>query len=204
MVVADYWGYEGWNILAVAASWSSGQIIMLLIPIFLGLTASAVVAAILNLYRPISLLMQSLGVIILPTFSTWVHHGIPVSEVKQRVTKIALFFGGVVALYGFILTILAKPLLHLLYAGKYDEHWILIGLIGLMACSSIISNVFISALKAFNLVKHVVHLYLISVIIIVTLFYPLVMLLGLVGVLLLGTLSYVTICLIAYSKLKKV
>lgn len=128
MVLADHWTYGSWNLLGVLAYWASGQILILLIPVFLGLAASAAIAAIWNLYRPVSLFMQSLGLVILPIFSRWVNEGRKGKELRYRAVRLALLVGGAVALYGSLLTIMAKPLLHLLYAGKYDEHWVLVGL----------------------------------------------------------------------------
>ena len=122
MVFQDHWNYGSWNLLGVIAYWASGQILMLLIPLFLGLATGAAVAAIWNLYRPVGLFMQSLGLVLLPVFSRWVSEGLENNELRRRATHCAIFFGLGVALYGILLTIGARPLLHLLYSGKYDAY----------------------------------------------------------------------------------
>ncbi|GIW47798.1 MAG: hypothetical protein KatS3mg078_1675 [Deltaproteobacteria bacterium] len=190
MVAADHRGYGSWNILAVAAYWASGQILMLLIPIFLGLAASAVVAAVWNLYRPVSLFMQSLGLVILPTFSRWVDQGVPASELKRRVSRMALLFGVGVALYGLILTAAAKPVLHFLYTGKYDEHWVLVGLFGLSSAMSVATGMFVSLLKAHGRVDVVSAIWMMGVLLTAVLSVPFMYLAGVEGAVVAAFIAY--------------
>lgn len=194
MVAADHRGYGSWNLLAVAAYWASGQILMLLIPIFLGLAASAAVAAVWNLYRPVGLFMQSLGLVILPTFSRWVDQGMPGPELRRRVMRLALLLGGAVALYGTALTAAAKPVLHLLYAGKYDEHWVLVGLFGMSTAMSIATGVFLSLLKARGRVHLVSGIWMLSALLIAILSVPLMYLAGLEGAIVAAVVAYAVAC----------
>ena len=203
MVFGDHRSYGSWNVLAFAAYWASGQILMLLIPIFLGLAASAAVAATWNLYRPVSLFTQSLGPVILPTFSRWVSQGLPGQELRKRVTRLAFLLGGAVAIYGLVLTLAARPILHLLYAGKYDEHWVLMGLFGVAMVASTMLRIFISLLKASGRVQEVPLLWGLSSFFVITVGLPSLWIIGLEGLVAAFALSYVIAIYLAYWSTKK-
>lgn len=201
MVVADHWGYGSWNFLGVLAYWASGQILMLLIPIFLGLAASAAVAAVWNFYRPVSLFMQSLGLVLLPMFSRCVSDGMDSHEIRRRATRFALLFGGAVATYGLFLTIGAKPLLHLVYAGTYDEHWLLVALFGLSTAASTATGMFTLALKAYGRTEVASGVWGLSAVLLTLSSVPMMKVAGLEGAILSAAAAYFIACWRAYTKL---
>lgn len=202
MVLRDHWAYGSWNFLGVLAYWASGQILMLLIPIVLGLTAGAAVAAVWNLYRPVSLFMTSLGLVVLPVFSRWVSEGMVNQEFHRRATRFALIFGGVVLLYGLLLTAVAKTVLHLLYAGKYDQHWLLVGLFGLSTTASVATGMFVSALKAQGHTRAVSEIWGLSAILVALASIPLMLIAGLEGAILSAMVAYSVACWRAYTRLR--
>ena len=202
MVLGDHWGYGCWNFLGVLAYWASGQILMLLIPLFLGLAASAAVAAVWNLYRPVSLFMHSLGLVLLPMFSRWVSAGMEAQEIWRRATRFALLFGGAVALYGLLLTIGAKPVLRLLYAGKYDEHWLLVALFALSTTASIATGMYVVALKVYGRTKTVMEIWGLSAIVVTLSSVPLIEVAGLEGALFGFAASYLLASFFAYRNLR--
>lgn len=177
---------------------------MLLIPIFLGLAASAAVAATWNLYRPVSLFMQSLGLMILPTFSRWVDQGMPGPELRRRVTCLALLFGGAVALYGLVMTLGAKSVLHLLYAGKYDEHWMLVGLFGVSTAASITTGVFASLFKAKHQTRLVSKIWITSTVVTAIFSVPLIYISGVEGALIAFALAYVIAAIQGHRCVKRI
>jgi O-antigen/teichoic acid export membrane protein len=202
MVLADHRSYGSWNILAFAAYWASGQVLMLLIPVFLGLAASAAVAATWNLYRPVSIFMQSLDLVLLPTFSRWVDQGMPAPEMRRRITHLALLLGGAVALYGLILTLAAKPVLHLLYAGKYDEHRMLVGLFGVSSAASTVTGKFVLALKANGRTEVVSKIWGLSAALVMLGAFPLIKIGGLEGALVGFAASYIVAGFLAHKAIE--
>jgi O-antigen/teichoic acid export membrane protein len=202
MVLRDHRDYGSWNILAFIAYWASGQILMLLIPIFLGLAASAAVAATWNLYRPVSLFMQSLGLVILPTFSRWVDQGVPGLELRRRVSRLAFLLGGAVALYGLMLTLGAKPVLHLLYAGKYDNYSELIAWLGLIWVLAAGITIGQGLLRARGQTKNIFCIWATSSIFAFVAGVPALIYLGLRGAFLAFALSY-TIALVLTWKFER-
>lgn len=201
LIFAEHKDYGGWSILAFVAYWSSSQIIMLLIPAFLGLDASAAVAATWNLYRPVSLFIQSTGLILLPIFSKWVNEGIPSPDLRKRTTQIAFLVASIAALYGIILTINAKAVLHLLYAGKYDNEWALVGLFGISTTASLITSILSSTLKAQGRIRIVSGIWGISAGVTVLLSIPLMYIAGVEGALLVFAFAYVVAASMSYQKI---
>ncbi len=148
MVLGDHWGYGSWNFISVIAYWASGQILMLLIPIFLGLSASATIAAIWNLYRPVGLLIQSLGLVLLPIFSNWINGSIPIYIYRSRVLRLSALLGLVVAFYSLLLSINAEMIIDYLYSGKYNLDGVMIALFGISMAISVCTGILIVSLKA--------------------------------------------------------
>ncbi len=66
---ADHWSFGSWNALAAAFNLGSGQMLVILIPPFFGLEASAQVAVALNLLRPLYPVIRSISNVALPAAS---------------------------------------------------------------------------------------------------------------------------------------
>ena len=145
---------------------------MLLIPIFLGLAASAAVAATWTLYRPISQFMQALSSLVLPFFSRIASEPKGQKYLRRKVIWVGMMFAIFAASYALIVSIIAKPILHFLYAGRYDEHWMLVVLFGVGFVFSAMTGVFVAALKAVGRVKESTKVWLISALVTVTLAIP--------------------------------
>jgi O-antigen/teichoic acid export membrane protein len=177
---------------------------MLLIPIFLGLAASAAVAAVWTLYRPIGQVMQALGSLVLPAFSRMAVGPGGRSRLKRRAMGIAALFAGVVALYALIVGVFAEPILHFLYRGKYDNHTMLVALFGMVMVSSMLVGVFVSALKAIGRVKETTRVWLISTLATSMLAFPFMRTWGANGALLAFAGSYLLASLLAYKYLRRI
>lgn len=202
-VVLEHWRYGSWNILGFLAYWISSQLLLVLVPIFLGLSASAAIAAVWNLYRPVGLLIQSLGAILLPTFSQWVYQGMSILQFRRRVERLALILGSAAAAYGAILTLFGKVILHLLYGGKYDEHWLLIVFFGVSVSASIATGAFVSAFKAFNNTFAVANIWGITALFVAVSIIPLIKIFGLTGAMMGFAASYSATLMITVTKFSR-
>ena len=203
-VLADHWGYGSWNLLGVAAYWASGQILIVLIPVFLGLGASAAVAATWNIFRPISLAMQSMSLLVLPTFSKLSRKETHRYLWKRLVIRTALLFAGGVLFYGMVMSIFAKPVLNFLYQGKYDDCWLLVTLFAISMTASAITQILVLALKSANKVELASAVWGVSAIGTLILGVPLMLTLGLEGALGAFAFSYILAAMSALSKLWRV
>jgi len=153
MVIYDHWSYGKWVVLESFVYLASAQLWILLIPIILGLQQSAAIVAIRNLYRPVNFFMQAIGVVLLPTIAFWINR----KDEKQKLYFKVLIFATISALfvgiYGLILTIFAKSLLHFLYKGHYDQYWLLVPLFGGVAVFTVGLHYLLLALKAKAIVR---------------------------------------------------
>jgi O-antigen/teichoic acid export membrane protein len=104
-------------------------------------------------------------------------------------------------LYGLVLTAVARPLLHVLYAGKYDEHWPLIGLFGLSTAASVATGVFVLALKACRGAQAVAVIWGLPAGLVAVTAVPLMRLTALEGAISVAAAAYLVACGIAYTRL---
>jgi O-antigen/teichoic acid export membrane protein len=204
MVLSDHWSYGRWIILEGIAYSISAQLWLVLVPLFLGLHASAALAAIWNLYRPISLFIQTIGLILLPTFANWISEGIRENDFQARVLKLAILFACAAGIYGFILTIVAEPLLHLLYKGKYDQYWLLVPLYGGATSFAVLVQNFIIAMKARMAVTRLPVIWGVAAATCVFVSVPLMLISGVTGAVTGYLLGYALASVIAYRMLRSV
>lgn len=201
MVFADHWRYGRWVILESAVYSASAQLWLVLVPVVLGLAASGALAAIWNLYRPVSLFIQAIGLTLLPTFANWVHQGISDKELQRKMLGLAFVFASAVGFYGFLLTVTAQPLLHWLYSSKYDQHWLLVPLFGVATIAAILVQIFIIAMKAQKAVARIPLIWGVSAPIILGTSILLMTLIGVAGAVLGYSLGYTFAAWLAFRML---
>jgi O-antigen/teichoic acid export membrane protein len=169
MVVSDHWSYGSWSVLATAVSWCSGQVLMLLIPAILGFPAAAAAAAVVNLYRPLNTLLQSGSNLILPDLARLCRG----SALKGRdVARHTAPFVFAVVTYALLVSLVARPLLHHVYGGRYDDYLVLVWLFGLSYVVSSVVQVLSWVLKASGHPRSVVWAWAVSAAAVIVLAVP--------------------------------
>ena len=164
-VMATHWGYGKWSLVATLSYLLSGQVAFLLVPIFLGLEKSALLAAVLNIYRPMVLVIQSLYSLLLPSFSRSLRQKQYASELKRvshRVITISAIFGAIMFLYGLAAVWGSDKIFFVLYNGKYEPSRSIIGIMGIMYVFSAMSGVLFTLLKAEQKIKTVASIQSVS------------------------------------------
>jgi O-antigen/teichoic acid export membrane protein len=147
--LARHWHFGKWSSLTSTLRWSSNYAYYLLLPLYVGLQASALLRAHLNLLMPILHANSALYGILIPQLSKIAAHG--------RWDAFRRFIGTVLVLYAlgalvcWVLGIVcADPLFALLYNGQYQADRWLVALIGLVPLASGIAGVLESALLALS------------------------------------------------------
>ncbi len=168
----------------------------------LDLTASGALGAILNLYRPIYFLMQSISLLVLPVFSRLASNSNDLLFIR-KIQLLTTVIGGIVTLYGAILTLSAYPLLKFLYAGKYDDHMLLIPLSAVWTTGSAVTGLIMSALKAKNGVSAVSVIYAFSAFTTLTIAIPLMQIWRLEVAGVAGIITQPATVLVSYLVLKR-
>jgi O-antigen/teichoic acid export membrane protein len=169
IVIADHVSYGSWSVLATSVYWCSGQLLMLLIPVILGLPAAAAAGAVLNLYRPLNTLLQSGSNVVLPELARLCWG----STLRLRdLVRHAVPFVCTVVAYALVVSLLGKPLLHTMYGGRYDQYLVLVWLFGLNYVASTIVLVFSWVLKASGHLRSVVWVWAVSAVAVVVFAVP--------------------------------
>lgn len=202
MVLNDHWEYGRWNILATGVFWASGQIHMIFVPIFLGLHTAAVIAAVLNLFRPLNLLMQSATLLVLPALASLASKKASQVLLRHKAKRLIILFAGAAFLYGILITGFADFILHYLYAGKYDGYGILVFLFTLGYTASASTQILTMVLKSTGNTRSVVFIWGISALIVTVMSIPMMMLWGVNGAILVVVVSYFVAASAAWKKVK--
>jgi len=201
MVLEDHWKYGSWNVLSVGFYWASGQILMILVPIFLGLHASAVIAAVINLFRPLNLLMQSTTLLALPALSGVVNRKVPTKFFMHKSKQLVLIYTTAAFVYGMSMTSLSGLILHHLYAGKYDGYGILVFLFTLSYTASASVQSLVTVLKATGNTRSVLSIWVISALLVTLMAIPMMLAWGIIGAISVVALSYFISASVAWRKI---
>jgi len=195
-----HWEYGRWSALAQGLFWASGQILIMLIPLVLGLRELAAVAAAGNLFRPLNPLLQSLQTVMLPATALAASGGATMSTLRGRLLRYLLFAGGGVLLYGLTLSAFAGPALHHLYHGRYDTQRLVVFLFALSYTVSTVVQVQTVLLKATGNVRFVPRLWAVSSVFVLVFAVPAMLVAGLAGGLVVAIVSYATAGVIAWRR----
>jgi len=195
-----HWEYGRWSALAQGLFWASGQILIMLIPLVLGLRELAAVAAAGNLFRPLNPLLQSLQTVMLPATALAASGGAAMSTLRGRLRRYLLLAGGGVLLYGLTLSALVGPALHHLYHGRYDTQRLVVFLFALSYTVSTVVQVQTVLLKATGNVRFVPRLWAVSGAFVLVFAVPAMIVAGIAGGLVVAIVSYATAGVIAWRR----
>jgi O-antigen/teichoic acid export membrane protein len=132
-VMRRHWEYGRWALGSSLAIWVPNNIFYFIVPAFGGVAAAANLRALMNLTLPPGQTATALQLLLQP-HTAKVHHTRGNNALKSVSVTIAgvLFLGS--AVYWGILVAFGKPILHALYAGRYDSvtnllPWLAVGVI---------------------------------------------------------------------------
>ncbi len=139
-VWSEHWHFGRWELSKVIFDWIGENVSYAVVGSVLGLTQAAMLKALTTLFLPLSHSLTALRRIVLPYLAR-VSNRTGGSAVRGPVRSVLLLYTGNAAVYGLILSLVASPLSHLLYAGKYQG---LVTLVPWYALSSVVSMVIIA------------------------------------------------------------
>jgi O-antigen/teichoic acid export membrane protein len=198
-VAREHWAYGRWSLAAQGVYWTSGQALMVVVPAVLGLGAAAALSAAMNLFRPLNPLIQSLTSMLLPATSARAGET-PIEELRAQTRRFATASAALMAAYGLCVWIFAEPILHHLYAGRYDGAAKLVLLIALANVAATVVQVQTVLLKATGHVRAVPMVWGASAVVVLALTAPALALFGLRAGLAVVLLSYVLAGLLAWRR----
>jgi O-antigen/teichoic acid export membrane protein len=196
-----HWEYGRWSMATAMLQWTPANIYYLLLPIWVGFEASASLKALMNLLMPVLQTNAALSAILLPILVQAKGHSGFHSRMRFAV---ATFILGS-ALYWILLGVFNRPLVSLLYEGKYLAYADMLWLLGLLPVASGVIAATSAALRAMERPDQLFRAYVPPTIIALTLGILLVFVWGTVGAAVALVLTYVVMAMttsLVYRRVK--
>jgi O-antigen/teichoic acid export membrane protein len=176
----QHWHYGKWSALTSSMRWSTNYAYYLLLPLYLGLAAGAVLRVHMNLLLPILHANSAVYGILIPQF-------VKIAARQQR-RELLRFACAVLALYSAaalmfwgLLMVFAQQIFDFLYGGHYHADIRLLALLGLLPLSGGIAGVLESALFATGRPKMATMSYAVSALVTLTVGWGLLLTNGVLG-----------------------
>jgi O-antigen/teichoic acid export membrane protein len=167
-VLVQHWRYGKWLGLTSCLRWSTNYAYYLILPLYLGLQASAELRAHMNLLLPIVHANAALFGILIPQFAGLLAQ--PTRGEFWRFLRIVLaLYAAAALLFWGLLVVFAEEIMALLYGGRYAADVRLLALLGLLPLASGITGVLESALFAAGRPKAATIGYVVSAVVTLTL-----------------------------------
>jgi O-antigen/teichoic acid export membrane protein len=173
----EHWHYGRWVIGSGVFSWIPQGIFYLLLPLRGGLESTAALKALMNLIMPVLHAYLPLATLMVPAL---VHtRG---RESFWRTVRLALVFSTIASLaYWLLLGLTHRPLMALVYGGRYLDDSRLLWLVGVIPITGAGVGVMGSTLRALERPDRIFWAYVLSSIVAVTVGLGLMLLVGLRG-----------------------
>ena len=120
VLARQHWNYGAWALAACIASWIPAYIYYPILSSFGTMAQSGQLKALMNLTVPLEQTKAALSMLLLP-YAAGVQHGKDGSGTKILTVRLTLFAVGMGIAYWAIIIPFSKPVLHLLYSGRYME-----------------------------------------------------------------------------------
>lgn len=203
-VLREHWEYGRWSVTAQALMWSSGQIVLVLVPLVLGLEEAAAVAAVLNLFRPLHPAQQSAIAVLLPGSSALAATGADRVAIARHIRRTLLPLTAAIALYGTALAVLAEQVMRHVYDGQYGDERVLIVLVTAIYVLATTVQAQTVLLKATGNVKSVPLVFAASAAVTLALSVPAMLVAGAEGAMVVFAASYVVAAGVAARRARNV
>lgn len=156
----DHWRYGRWAMVAALLSWVPGNVALILLPIWHGLEAAAILRALNNVLMPIVHINTALGALLLPAL---VHARQLGRDHMMRLGRNAtVFFMAGTVVYWLFLGFFAEPAMAILYDSRYTEHASVLWVLGFLPVAGTFVLTAGALLRAMERPDRVVRAYAVS------------------------------------------
>ena len=130
IAIEDHWRYGRWAMATGVLSWVPGNVVFLLLPVWHGLEATAILRALTNLIMPALQINAALGMLLLPALVQARQVGR--IRMMQIIRNATVIFTAGAFVYWVLIGVFAEPAMNLLYESRYSEHAYILWLLGLL------------------------------------------------------------------------
>lgn len=181
-LLKDHWGYGRWATATRILTWFPSNLQYIVLPIVIGLSASAALRAMMNLVLPVYMAITAMISILAPFFVR--RYRAEGKEGLLRVVRKILILGvAVTGAYCFVITVFGAWIIDLLFAGKYNEFATLPFLftMGLLPVSTVVTIILDASLRSTGHVRQSFQANVIPAISWLTLGVALLAIFGIIG-----------------------
>ena len=177
-VRAKHLGYGRWAVVTAALSWIPGNIYILLLPVFRDYTELGLLRASFNLILPVIQIQLAMTPLLLP----WLVRQIETPDLLTKLGKMTIALVVFPTLWTLGLLFFGDVVLAFVYEGKYQISNLTLGLLGATTIVSAMILASSAAIKAHSQPKLLVRGYGVATALCLTVGIPLMMWLGVLGV----------------------
>ena len=157
-VAVAHWRYGRWALLIAIVAWIPACLYYLIVPLLVGLDANGALNALMNLVMPAAQVFSAFTFLLVPAFGRLRQQ--PRAASFVWIVLIALIVGA--SLYALLVGLFGRPLMDLLYRGRYTQYADFAWLVGLIALPTAAIAVLGSALRACERPDRVLWAYVAS------------------------------------------
>lgn len=182
VVLGQHWAYGKWASAERLLAWLPANVYYLVLPLLVGLDASAALRAMLNLIMPLLLTIGAINAVLLPTFvRTLDGAGQPALD-RQLATAIRWALAAALA-WLLAITLLGQPVMSWLYNGQYDAYVspLMLFIMGLIPVVAAFNRIVDTALRAMGGVRRAFYSRLLPTLLTMTVGLGLVGAFGVIG-----------------------
>jgi O-antigen/teichoic acid export membrane protein len=179
-ILAKHWHFGKWSALTSGIRWSNNYAYYLLLPLHIGMAASAVLRAHMNLILPVLHINAALFGILIPQFASILAKNSK-TEFWRLLFAVLLLYTVGALVFWVLLYVFANEIMNLLYGAQYKPDKQLFVYLGLVPLFSGIAGVLESALSAAGEPKAATLGYVASMVITFTIGWGLLVLNGVSG-----------------------
>jgi len=144
-VARDHWRYGRWATATTVLMWVPLNFFFVVVSVLVNFEASATLKALSNLVLPLLQANAALGSLLLPAMVARARNH---DQFKKLLCISLALFGGIACIYSLAVGALSRPLVHLLYGGRYDSEARLLWLLLLIPLADGAMVVMASALRS--------------------------------------------------------
>lgn len=161
----DHWGYGRWSVATMPLLWISGDLFYVFLAVWWGLESSAGLKAVANLILPIQHMSSALSVLLVPML---VRTRGALEFGRLAHLSVMLLSGGALAYWG-LLILLHRPVMAVLYGGRYAGHVDVLWILGFVVLGSGVVAGLGGALRALERPDEVFRAYGLASVVVLTL-----------------------------------
>ena len=161
LALEAHWEYGRWAVAAAGLSWATGNILTVILPVFVDLDAVGALRAAFNVVVPVMQVFAALGSVVVPLLVRANSSG----ELGTVVRRVLAVYVGIAAAYGLVIFTFSAPLTSVIYGASSQEVIAYLNVFAVMPIVSALVSVAGGALRALEMPRSIFVAYCASAVV---------------------------------------